>query len=63
VLVHGESDDTVPVEVAERFLDRQGPSAGHELLRLRTVGHMELIDPVQPAFQMVLDAVARLSGS
>jgi acetyl esterase/lipase len=63
VLVHGEADDTVPVEVAERFLDRQGPTAGHELLRLPAVGHMELIEPAQSAFRVVLDAVARLSGS
>ena len=39
-------------EVAERFLERQGPTAGHELLRLPEVGHMELIDP----------AAARLPG-
>ena len=25
VLIHGEADDTVPVEVAEQLLDRQGP--------------------------------------
>jgi pimeloyl-ACP methyl ester carboxylesterase len=63
VLVHGESDDTVPVEVAERYLDRQGPSAGHELIRLPAVGHSELIEPAEPAFGVVLDAVARLAGN
>ena len=62
VLIHGESDDDVPVEVAERYLDRQGPNAHHELIRLPGVGHDELIDPAAPAFAVVLDAVARLAG-
>ena len=61
VLIHGEADDTVPVEVAERYLDRQGPRAHHELIRLAGVGHMELIDPAEPAFTVVLDVVARLA--
>jgi hypothetical protein len=51
----------VPVEVAERYLDRQGPRAHHELIRLAGVGHMELIDPAEPAFAVVLDVVARLA--
>lgn len=63
VLIHGEADDTVPVEVAERFLDRQGPSAGHDLVRLPGIGHFELIEPAEPAFHVVLETVARLSGS
>jgi acetyl esterase/lipase len=62
VLVHGEADDTVPVEVAERYLDRQGPSAHHELIRLPGVGHDELIDPAEPAFAVVLETVARLAA-
>jgi acetyl esterase/lipase len=61
VLVHGEADETVPVDVAERYLDRQGPAAPHELIRLPGVGHDELIDPAEPAFEVVLDAVARLA--
>jgi acetyl esterase/lipase len=63
VLVHGEADDTVPVEVAERYLDRQGPSAHHELVRLPAVGHMDLIEPTEPAFGVVLEVVARLAAS
>lgn len=62
VLIHGESDDDVPVEVSERYLDRQGPNAHHELIRLPGVGHEELIDPTEPAFAVVLDAVARLAA-
>jgi acetyl esterase/lipase len=62
LLIHGESDDDVPVEVAERYLDRQGPSAHHDLIRLPGVGHDELIDPAHPAFAVVLDAVARLAA-
>lgn len=63
VLIHGEADDTVPVEVAERYLDRQGPTAGHQLVRLPGVGHMEVIEPAEPAFDVGLDAVARLAGT
>jgi len=63
VLVHGEADDTVPVAVSERYLDRQGPTAGHWLIRLPDVGHMEVIDPAEPAFAVVLDAVVELTGS
>jgi pimeloyl-ACP methyl ester carboxylesterase len=63
VLVHGEADDTVPVEVSERYLDRQGPSAGHRLVRLPGVGHMEVIEPAHPAFAVVLDEVTRLAAT
>ena len=63
ILVHGEADDTVPVEVSERYLHRQGPTARHELIRLAGVGHMEVIDPAEPAFAVVLDAVVRLTES
>jgi acetyl esterase/lipase len=61
VLIHGEADDTVPVEVSERYLDRQGPTAPHRLVRLPGVGHMEVIEPAEPAFAVVLDAVAELT--
>ena len=63
VLVHGDADDTVPPEVSMSYLKRQGPNTRRELLRLPEVGHMEVIDPAEPAFRVVLDAVARLAGS
>jgi acetyl esterase/lipase len=63
VLVHGDADDTVPPEVSMSYLKRQGPDTRPELLRLPGVGHMEVIDPAEPAFRVVLDAVARLAGS
>jgi len=63
VLVHGDADDTVPPEVSMSYLKRQGPDTRPELLRLPGVGHIEVIDPAEPAFRVVLDAVARLAGS
>ena len=63
VLVHGDADDTVPPSVSVSYYQRQGPDHRPELLRLPDVGHMEVIDPAEPAFRVVLDAVARLAGS
>ncbi|MEP6648562.1 MAG: alpha/beta hydrolase [Lapillicoccus sp.] len=63
VLVHGDADDTVPIRVAESYLARQGPDASLELVRLPGVGHFEVIEPGEPAFAVVLDAVARLAGT
>jgi acetyl esterase/lipase len=63
VLVHGDADDTVPPEVSMSYLKRQGPEHRPELLRLPGVDHDELIEPAEPAFRVVLDAVARLAGS
>ena len=61
------SSTATPTTLSPRGLDRlpkrQGPNTGQELLRLPGVGHMELIDPAEPAFRVVLDAVARLAGS
>jgi acetyl esterase/lipase len=63
VLIHGEADDVVPIEVAERYIDRQGPAAGHTLVRLPGVDHFEVIVPEEPAFAIVLETVVRLTQS
>jgi acetyl esterase/lipase len=63
VLVHGDADDTVPYEVSVSYVKRQAPDTQPELIRLPGVGHMEVIDPAEPAFAVVLDAVARLTAT
>jgi pimeloyl-ACP methyl ester carboxylesterase len=63
VLVHGDADDTVPYEVSVSYVTRQRPHTRPELLRLRGVGHDEVIEPAEPAFAVVLDAVGRLTAT
>ncbi len=63
VLVHGDADDTVPYEVSVSYVKRQGPDVRPEMLLLPGVGHMELVEPAEPAFRVVLEAVGRLAGS
>lgn len=63
VLVHGDADDTVPYEVSVSYVKRQAPHTRPELLRLPGVGHDEVIDPAEPAFAVILDAVGRLTAT
>ena len=61
VLVHGTDDDTVPFEIAERYL-KAAKSAGDEvrLVGLERTGHFELIDPLSDAWPAVREAVESL---
>jgi dipeptidyl aminopeptidase/acylaminoacyl peptidase len=45
-LVHGDADETVPIEIAERF-EAAARSAGDDcrLIRLPGAGHFEVVDP------------------
>lgn len=69
VLLHGELDDTVPLEVSRSYAERMAqPRAGadsrHAPVRLHGipgVGHDELIDPAHPAFAATLRAVSWLA--
>jgi acetyl esterase/lipase len=63
VLVHGDADDTVPLEVSVSYVTRQGRDGRSELRPLPGVGHDEVIDPAEPAFAVVLDAVGRLTAT
>lgn len=58
VLVHGESDDVVPVEISASYAE-QARAAGDQadLHVLEGVGHFELIDPLSQAWPAVLDAI------
>jgi hypothetical protein len=63
VLVHGDRDDEVPVEVSRSYVAAAG-AAGDDvrLDELAGVGHYELIDPLSAAWPDVLAAVAELTG-
>ncbi|MFD9888895.1 alpha/beta hydrolase family protein [Amycolatopsis sp. NPDC059027] len=58
VLLHGDQDDRVPIEVSERF-HRLAIEHGDDVTMNRLAGtdHFALIDPHAPEFQSVLDAV------
>jgi acetyl esterase/lipase len=63
VLVHGTADPVVPVEVARSFA-AAARDAGDDVVlhELPGVGHYALIDPLAPAWQRVLPAVAGALG-
>jgi hypothetical protein len=54
VVVHGDRDDDVPVEVS-RDLKARFDWVDHR--ELAGVDHLDLIDPLSPAWAAVLDAV------
>ena len=61
VLIHGEKDDIVPLEIARRHAEaaaRKGDRV--KLLPLPNAGHFELIDPRTPHYSVVRDAVRDL---
>ncbi len=64
VLVHGDADDTVPLAVSQRYLDRSTSSGRpHATVRLHGIpgaGHDAVIEPGQPAFDTTLAAVGSL---
>jgi len=63
VLVHGDRDDEVPVEVSRSYVSA-AVAAGDDvrLDELAGVGHYELIDPLTSAWPSVLAAVTELTG-
>ncbi|MFT3944510.1 MAG: alpha/beta hydrolase [Ancrocorticia sp.] len=63
ILIHGIADDEVPFEISESYLAK-ATAAGSQVshIRLDGVGHYELIDPVDPAFDAVLTAIDGFGG-
>lgn len=53
-LIHGECDDTVPIDIAERF-EAAAIRAGDDcrLLRLPGAGHFEVVDPNSAAWEAI----------
>jgi pimeloyl-ACP methyl ester carboxylesterase len=58
VAVHGSRDDTVPVEMSTRYVDRARTAGDHaQLVQIADCGHFELIDPSSAAWAAVLSAI------
>lgn len=58
VLVHGDRDDRVPVDISGRFADAMAATDGDvRLTTLAGLGHFELIDPTHAAFDVLVDAI------
>jgi acetyl esterase/lipase len=63
VLIHGTADRVVPISQSESFVERAEQSGDHPvLLRLKGVGHFELIDPESDAWPAVAGGVLPLLG-
>ena len=63
VLVHGSSDNIVPISQSERFFDKAVALGDKpEFVRLEGVGHFELIDPLSAAWASVEQAVLSMFG-
>ncbi|HVM16393.1 MAG TPA: alpha/beta fold hydrolase [Gaiellaceae bacterium] len=58
LLVHGDADDRVPVELSRRYAAAAGPRC--ELLELPGVGHFEPILPRGAAWPLVVERLERL---
>jgi len=61
VCVHGDADDTVPLSQSERYVEaalKAGDPA--KLIVLPGVGHYELIDPDEPAWEVCRDQLLRM---
>ena len=64
IVIHGEADDTVPVDFSRAYT-REKKRAGKsvELIEIAGAGHMDLIDPESAAWPKVAGAVQKLLGS
>lgn len=60
IAVHGTRDDTVPVEMSRRYVDRALTAGDQvELVEIDDCGHYDLIDPLSAAWPAVLAAIER----
>ncbi len=61
VLIHGERDDTVPIEIARRY-EAAAKQAGDKvkLIALKDTKHFELIDPATPQWAAVEKSVLEM---
>jgi dipeptidyl aminopeptidase/acylaminoacyl peptidase len=64
VLIHGEDDAAVPIELSERYV-RAAEAAGDaaHLIRLPNTGHFEVIDPSSAVWHVVLRSVQSMSDT
>ena len=62
VLVHGDRDTEVPVEISRSYAADATAAGDDVVLReLAGLGHYELIDPLSPAWPTVIAAIATLT--
>ncbi|MEV6138093.1 alpha/beta hydrolase [Nocardia sp. NPDC051990] len=59
VVVHGDRDQRLPIEMAREY----SAKSGAELVELPGIGHFELIDPDSTAWPFVVQALRRLTKS
>jgi acetyl esterase/lipase len=57
-IVHGDRDETVPIEVGRSYADAHRAT---KLVAIEGAGHYPPIDPLTPAFAIVLDELGALS--
>jgi dipeptidyl aminopeptidase/acylaminoacyl peptidase len=63
VLIHGTDDDIVPVSQSAKFVERAEQLGDRPtLVKLKGVGHFELIDPESDAWSTVARAVLPVLG-
>jgi acetyl esterase/lipase len=63
ILVHGELDTAVPLEVSRSYATAARAAGDHsDVCVLRGTGHLELISPHSGAWSFVLSAIATLAG-
>ena len=61
VCVHGAADDTVPLSQSERYVEAARMAGDPAtLIVLPGVGHFELIDPGDPAWEVCRDQLLRM---
>jgi acetyl esterase/lipase len=61
VLIHGELDDIVPIEVSREFSRRRASDVPPpKLIEVAGADHFAVIDPVDPAWAIVLEQVNHL---
>ena len=60
-LIHGEADETVPIEIAERF-EAAAVRAGDDcrLIRLPRAGHFEVVDPCSREWPVIERTIQEL---
>jgi acetyl esterase/lipase len=58
ILVHGDQDQVLPVDMARRYQ----AAHGCQLIEVSGAGHFDLIDPGSAAWPFVLEALHRLVG-
>jgi pimeloyl-ACP methyl ester carboxylesterase len=63
VILHGTSDDVVPIALSRSYMNMRGQDpAGVRLMEMPGVDHFALIDPQSQSWPAVVDCVLALIG-